>query len=229
MNMPDPTPASTPPDPAAPAITPSSSQWRNLLQLAGGRHAVVLGGFSLAATLLLAVANALTLEPIAQSAQEDLRRSLEQVIPASNHDNNPATDTLVLKADDKDVLVYRARQAGRVSGVAFEVSRRGYSGDIRVLLGIDAAGQLTGVRVLHHTETPGLGDKIETSRSDWITRFTGLSLGNPPEAQWAVKKDGGPFDQFAGATITPRAVVNAIRDGLRLFAAQRDTLLEKTP
>ncbi len=190
---------------------------------------MVLGGFSLAATLLLAVANALTLEPIAQSAQEDLRRSLEQVIPASNHDNNPAADTLVLKADGKDVLVYRARQAGRVSGVAFEVSRRGYSGDIRVLLGIDAAGQLTGVRVLHHTETPGLGDKIEVNRSDWITRFTGLSLGNPPDAQWAVKKDGGPFDQFAGATITPRAVVNAIRDGLRLFAAQRDTLLEKTP
>lgn len=229
MNKPDPMPASTPPDPAPPAITPSSSQWRNLLQLAGGRHAVVLGGFSLAATLLLAVANALTLEPIAQSAQEDLRRSLEQVIPANNHDNNPAADTLVLKADGKDVLVYRARQAGRVSGVAFEVSRRGYSGDIRVLLGIDATGQLTGVRVLHHTETPGLGDKIEVNRSDWITRFTGLSLGNPPDAQWAVKKDGGPFDQFAGATITPRAVVNAIRDGLRLFAAQRDTLLEKTP
>ncbi len=229
MNSPTPTPVSTPPDPAPPVLTPATPHWRTLLQRAGGRHAVVLGGFSLAATLLLAVANALTLEPIAQSAQEDLRRSLEQVIPASNHDNNPASDTLVLKADGKDVLVYRARQASQVSGVAFEVSRRGYSGSIRVLLGIDATGQLTGVRVLHHTETPGLGDKIEVNRSDWITRFTGLSLGNPPDAQWAVKKDGGPFDQFAGATITPRAVVNAIRDGLRLFAAQRDTLLEKTP
>lgn len=208
---------------------PIPLRFRALYQLAGGRHALVLGGFSLAATLLLALANAMTQEPIAQSAQEDLRRSLEQVIPAETHDNNPATDTLVLKADGKDVLVYRARQAGRVSGVAFEVSQRGYSGAIRVLLGMDANGQLTGVRVLHHTETPGLGDKIEASRSDWITRFTGLSLGNPPDAQWAVKKDGGPFDQFAGATITPRAVVNAIRNGLRLFAAQRDTLLEKTP
>lgn len=207
---------------------PSTQHWRRRLQRMGGEHALVLGGFSLAATLLLAVANALTLAPIAHSAQEDLRRSLEQVIPANNHDNNPATDTLVLNTDGKDVLVYRARQGDRVSGVAFEVSQRGYSGPIRVLLGIDAAGQLTGVRVLHHTETPGLGDKIEANRSDWITRFTGRSLGNPPDAQWAVKKDGGPFDQFAGATITPRAVVTAIRQGLRLFSVQRRTLLEAT-
>lgn len=225
---PDSTPASTT---TAPAPQPESgaapTRWAGLLQRAGGKHALVLGGFSLAATLLLAVVNALTLEPIAQSAREDLRRSLEQVIPASSHDNNPAADTLLLKTDGKDVLVYRARKGERVSGVAFEVSQPGYSGAIRVLLGIDADGQLTGVRVLHHTETPGLGDKIEVNRSDWITRFTGLSLGNPPDAQWAVKKDGGPFDQFAGATITPRAVVNAMRNGLRLFAAQRDTLLEK--
>jgi len=216
-----------PPTPVDAAGDPTPSSMSRLVQRMGGNHALVLGGFSLAATLLLAVANALTQEPIAESAREDLRRSLEQVIPASNHDNNPAADTVVLKADGRDVLVYRARKGGQVSGVAFEVSQRGYSGSIRVLLGIDADGQLTGVRVLQHTETPGLGDKIEVNRSDWITRFTGLSLGNPPDAQWAVKKDGGPFDQFAGATITPRAVVNAIRNGLRLFAAQRETLLEK--
>jgi electron transport complex protein RnfG len=114
-----------------------------------------------------------------------------------------------------------------VTGVAVEVSRKGYSGEIKVLLGIDENGKLLGVRVLKHTETPGLGDKIEVGRSDWITRFTGKSLGDPPDAQWAVRKDGGPFDQFAGATITPRALVNAIRDGLRLFAARRKTLLEE--
>lgn len=221
-------PPSTAPGQAAPAV-PLRQRLSALFQLAGGRHAVVLGGFSLAATLLLAVVNAVTLEPIAESAREDLRRSLEQVIPASSHDNNPADDTLLLPTEGQPVLVYRARTAGQVSGVAFEVSQTGYSGPIRVLLGIDANGQLTGVRVLHHTETPGLGDKIEAKRSDWITRFTGLSLGKPPEAQWAVKKDGGQFDQFAGATITPRAVVTAIRNGLRLFATHRATLLEKTP
>lgn len=209
---------------------PKAHMWARLsalLALAGGKHALVLGGFSLAATLLLAGAYALTREPIEQSALEDLRRSLAQVIPDSIHDNNPATDTTVLTLEGAKLLVYRARMAGRVTGVAFETSGRGYSGNIRVLLGIDASGKLLGVRVLHHTETPGLGDKIEVSRSDWITRFTGLSLGNPPEAQWAVKKDNGQFDQFAGATITPRAVVNSIRDGLRLFAAQRNTLLEE--
>jgi len=210
------------------APTPVGGSLPTLLERIGGKHALVLGGFSLAATLLLAVANDLTREPIAQSALADLRHSLEQVIPASLHDNNPASDTATLTVDGAPLQVYRARQAGRVTAVAFETSRRGYGGNIRVLLGVDATGKLLGVRVLQHTETPGLGDKIEVSRSDWITRFNGLSLGNPPEAKWAVKKDGGPFDQFAGATITPRTVVNSIRDGLRLFAAQRSTLLEET-
>ena len=198
-----------------------------MLELAGGKHALVLGGFSLAATLLLAVAYGVTKEPIEQSALEDLRHSLEQVIPASIHDNNPAADTVQLQLDGTSLLVYQARKAGHVTGVAFETARKGYSGDIRVLLGIDEDGKLLGVRVLKHTETPGLGDKIEVARSDWITRFTGRSLGDPVDAQWAVKKDGGPFDQFAGATITPRAVVNGVRDGLRLFAAHRKTLLEE--
>lgn len=206
---------------------PLLSRLSALLELAGGKHALVLGGFSLAATLLLAVAYGLTKEPIAQSALEDLRQSLAQVLPASIYDNNPAADTVQLQIDGKSLLVYRASKANHVTGVAFETSRKGYSGEIRVLLGIDENGKLLGVRVLKHTETPGLGDKIEVNRSDWITRFTGLSLGNPPDAQWAVKKDGGPFDQFAGATITPRAVVNGIRDGLRLFAANRQTLLEE--
>ena len=198
-----------------------------LLKLACGKHTLVLGGFSLAATLLLTLAYGLTREPIAKSALEDLRQSLAQVLPASIYDNNPAADTVQLQIDGKPLLVYRASKAKHVTGVAFETSRKGYSGDIRVLLGVDENGKLLGVRVLKHTETPGLGDKIEVGRSDWITRFNGLSLGNPPEAQWAVKKDSGQFDQFAGATITPRAVVNSIRDGLRLFAAHRQTLLEE--
>lgn len=209
--------------PPAPGRMP---QW---LALAGGWHGWVLGGFSLAATLVLALVNGLTLAPIHERSQEDLARSLSQVIPDSIHDNNPAVDTLDIQHEGKPLRVYRARQGGRVTGVAFETRRRGYAGDIHLLLGIDAQGRLLGVRVLRHTETPGLGDKIELGRSDWITRFTGRSLGDPPAAQWAVKKDGGPFDQFAGATITPRAVVNGIHDGLQLFAAQRRTLLEENP
>lgn len=210
---------------SAPEVTPGAARAPNLA-LEGGKHALVLGGFSLVATLLLAGAHILTKEPIERSALEDLRRSLEQVIPATTHDNNPAAEGVLLDLDGKSVKVYRARKAGHVTGVAFETSRKGYSGDIQILLGVDENGKLMGVRVLHHTETPGLGDKIEASRTDWITRFTGRSLGDPPEEKWAVKKDGGPFDQFAGATITPRAVVNGIRDGLHLFATHRKSMLE---
>ncbi|MCB8748061.1 electron transport complex subunit RsxG [Rhodoferax sp. U2-2l] len=220
MNTTDTTP------PLAP-VASLSQRVARLMELVGGKHAVVLGGFSLVATLLLTVAYSLTKAPIEQSALEDLRHSLEQVIPASIHDNNPAGDTLELLVDGAPVLVYRARQTKQITGVAFETNTSGYSGDIRLLLGIDKNGQLLGVRVLHHTETPGLGDKIEVTRTDWITRFTGKSLTNPPEEKWAVKKDGGPFDQFAGATITPRAVVKGVRDGLRLFAAHRDELLQE--
>jgi len=207
---------------AQPAARPAG--W---MQRLGGPHALVLGGFSLAATLLLALAHTFTREPIAARALEDLRQSLAQVIPQAIHDNNPAADVLDLPQPGAPLRVYRARRAGRVTGVAFETHGRGYSGDIRVLLGVAADGRLLGVRVLQHAETPGLGDKIEVGRSDWITRFNGLSLGQPPEAQWAVKKDGGQFDQFAGATITPRAVVSSVREGLRLFAAQRHALLEE--
>lgn len=206
-----------------------SARFAALLERVGGKHAIVLGGFSLVATLLLSLAYGLTKEPIARSTLEDLRRSLDQVIPASIHDNNPATDTVLLQVNGTALLVYQARQSAHVTGVAFEVSRKGYSGDIQLLLGIDRSGKLLGVRVLKHTETPGLGDKIEVNRSNWITRFNGLSLGSPPEALWAVKKDGGEFDQFAGATITPRAVVNGIRDGLRLFSAHQSTLLQEQP
>ena len=215
-----------------PIASPTAAALRSVrlaafMERAGGKHAVVLGGFSLAATLFLAVAYGLTKEPIEQSALEDLRHSLEQVIPTSIYDNNPAADTLQLQIGGAPLLVYRASKAKRITGVAFEASRQGYSGEIRLLLGIDENGKLLGVRVLKHTETPGLGDKIELNRNDWITRFSGKSLSDPPDAQWAVKKDGGPFDQFAGATITPRAVVNGIRDGLRLFAAHRSTLLQE--
>jgi electron transport complex protein RnfG len=220
MKSTDQTCASTP-------VVSWSVRLTEFMTLAGGKHALVLGGFSLAATLMLTVVYGLTKYPIEQSALEDLRHSLEQVIPISIYDNNPAADTVQLQIDGVPLRVYRASKAKHVTGVAFETSRKGYSGEIRLLLGIDENGKLLGVRVLKHTETPGLGDKIEVNRNDWITRFTGLSLGNPPDAQWAVKKDGGPFDQFAGATITPRAVVNGIRDGLRLFAVHRKTLLEE--
>ena len=191
-----------------------------------GYQTLLLGGFALAASALLVVGNLLTKGPIAQREAEDLRASLEQVIPDSLHDNDLLANPLLLPPSTADtaITVYRALDGLDVTAVAFETLGQGYAGPIRVLLGIGADGRILGARVLAHTETPGLGDKIEISRDDWITAFNGRSLSDPPPERWAVKKDGGVFDQFSGATITPRAVVAAIKRGLETFAAERDAL-----
>jgi electron transport complex protein RnfG len=127
----------------------------------------------------------------------------------------------------KELTVYRATKGGKVTGVAYEIAGSGYAGPIKLMLGVDADGKVLGVRALAHKETPGLGDKIEVKKGDWILRFTGLSLGAPPKDKWKVKKDGGQFDQFSGATITPRGVVTAVRNGLEFFAANKAQMLEK--
>lgn len=189
-------------------------------------HAVVLGGFSLAAAALLVGGNNATSEAIKQRGIEDLQASLVQVIPPSIHDNSPVADAISLtSADGKPITVYRAMKGGQVTGVAYESAGPGYAGPIRVIMGVDAQGRIMGVRVVKHNETPGLGDKIEVAKADWILKFNGLSLGNPPMEKWAVKKDGGQFDQFSGATITPRGTVTAIREGLKLFNARKAEML----
>ena len=112
------------------------------------------------------------------------------------------------------------------TGAVFQTVGRGYGGEMIVLIGVDAKGNLLGARVIRHKETPGLGDKIELAKSKWIRDFEGKSLESPPAEKWAVKKDGGVFDQFAGATITPRAVVKAVKEGMSFYAAHRDEILE---
>ncbi|MDP2168986.1 MAG: RnfABCDGE type electron transport complex subunit G [Rhodocyclaceae bacterium] len=124
------------------------------------------------------------------------------------------------------VTVYRARKAGVPTAAVFRMAERGYAADIVVLMGVDVEGRLLGVRVVKHAETPGLGDKIEIAKAKWVLAFDGKSLGDPPAAKWTVKKDGGVFDQFAGATITPRAVVKAVKTGLEFFAAHREEIVK---
>lgn len=190
-------------------------------------HAFVLGAFCLGFGAVLAATNMITADPIKLRQAEDLQASLVQVIPPTIHDNNPVQDAITVKGEaDKDVTVYRAFKGGKLTGVAYEIMGNGYAGEIRLILGVDADGKILGVRATEHHETPGLGDKINVAKTDWITRFTGLSLGAPPVDQWKVKKDGGQFDQFSGATITPRGVVAAVRGGLEFFAAHKAQMLE---
>lgn len=190
-------------------------------------HGVILGAFCLGFGLLLAVTDVITVDDIAARAVEDKQASLSQILPDSILDNNPVTDTLTMKnAHGREITIYRARKDGKVTGVAYEIFGTGYAGEMKLMMGIDAEGKVLGVRVLAHKETPGLGDKIEVKKGDWILRFNGLSQGNPPLERWKVKKDGGQFDQFAGATITPRGVLAAIRSGLEFFDQNKTRLTE---
>ena len=189
-------------------------------------HGVILGVFCLGFALVLAITDRLTEKDIIARALEDRLNSLSQVIPENIHDNNLVTDAIVMKdAQGNEITVYRATKAGNVTGLAYEIFGSGYAGRIKLMLGIDAEGKVLGVRVLAHKETPGLGDKIEVAKSKWILDFDGKSLSSPPADKWAVKKDGGVFDQFAGATITPRAVMKAVKGGLDFFAAHREEIL----
>ncbi|HEY0721943.1 MAG TPA: electron transport complex subunit RsxG [Gammaproteobacteria bacterium] len=172
--------------------------------------------------------NALPRIEAAQKAQ--LLGTLHQFVPPESHDNDMFRDTIevrdqALLGTSEAITVYRARRDGApVALVLSPVAPDGYSGDITLLIGIRYDGSIAGVRVLSHKETPGLGDRIEIDRSPWIDGFAGKSLQNPVEELWRVKKDGGQFDQFTGATITPRAVVKAVANALRYYQIHRDEL-----
>jgi electron transport complex protein RnfG len=191
----------------------------------------ILAGFALIASVLLGVTNCSTEGTIQQRLDEDLKKSLEEVVPVALYDNDMLKDTLTISSADYNIganetTVYIARKSGQVSAVCFKfIAPDGYSGAINMIMGIDRNANILGVRVLSHKETPGLGDKIEVAKSDWILNFVGRSLENLSKQQWAVKKDGGEFDQFAGATITPRKSVQAIYRGLQLFKAHQEQLI----
>jgi electron transport complex protein RnfG len=199
----------------------------NLAQLRGmlAYPGAVLGGIGLLTSGALALADRATLADIQTAQDMDMKQSLTQVLPGK-YDNDLLKDTLTLPGPDGDVTVYRARRAGRVVAVVFKVQARGYAGPVVSMMGVDRDGTMLGVRVIKHSETPGLGDKVDPAKSNWVYAFDGKSLGNPPAAQFAVKKDGGDFDQFAGATITPRAVVKSVKGGLEFFAKEKSRLLE---
>lgn len=194
---------------------------------------LLLGMMTLLASASLAWASSATKSAIEEAEARDLRDSLAQVLPTGFADNNLLADTAEVNIGDvgaeKPLLVYRARQGQDLKGVVFKVIGKGYGGEIVILMAVDKAGSVLGVRILKHTETPGLGDKIDIAKDDWVNSFSGKALDATNEAGWAVKKDGGDFDQFAGATITPRAVVKAVKGGLETFARHKAAILGKQP
>lgn len=181
------------------------------------RLVLVLTLITAGAGLVLSMVESVTREPIAEQRRLEMLRALQAVLPPA--DNSPDEDTveLVVGQDKRgrDVLrkFFRGRKEGKLSGLAFKVvAPDGYSGNIDVMVGVDPSGTVVGIEILSHNETPGLGDKIA------FPEFKGIFVGkNLDNADWRVKKDGGEFDQITGATISPRAVVGAVRKGLEFY------------
>ncbi len=202
-----------------------------MMRYAITKNAVILSLFAISTAAALAITNELTIGKVECNKQAALMASLNEVMPQDRHDNDLLADRITVS----DPLlgrnghhIYRARQDGEPNGAVLEATAPdGYGGNIALIVGVDMQGKVQGVRVVPpHNETPGLGDKIETKKSGWIYRFNGLSLGNPSDAGWAVKKDGGQFDSFTGATITPRAVVGAVHRALQYFDANQTAVFE---
>ncbi|PTC01104.1 electron transport complex subunit RsxG [Thalassospira xiamenensis] len=186
------------------------------------KNGLILAAFAVVATLLIVGTAALTGERIAAQQRQQLKSNLNEVLPEQLHDNDLFASCRLIDAPalggTQPKRVYFAYQAEKFVGAAMEVTAPdGYSGAIQLLVAARANGDVLGVRVLEHQETPGLGDKIERRKSDWITTFNGLTVNSADDPRWAVKRDGGIFDQFTGATITPKAVVNAVAGSLYAF------------
>jgi electron transport complex protein RnfG len=190
-----------------------------------------LFGFSVVGAVLLAGTFQLTRPSIEKSERDAKIKLIAQVLPAGSYDSDLVKSARPLPADPllglrKPGEYYPATLAGKTSAVVLEaIAPDGYAGEIKLLVGIQPNGQLTGVRVTEHHETPGLGDYIDIAKSPWIHQFDGKSLDNPKPDDWKVKKDGGKFDYMTGATISPRAVVKAVKHALDYFAQHKAELL----
>lgn len=196
-------------------------------------NSLLLGLFALITATLLSVTYLGTEQPIADAKREVAKRALLEIVPLDRHTNNLLVDTVAIRAESWPMLGIEegvaniARQGDEpVAVILPSVAGDGYNGDIQMIIGINIDGTVAGVRVISHRETPGLGDKVDLSKNDWILDFNGKSLSNPPPDRWKVKKDGGNFDQFTGATITPRAVVNQVFKTLQYFKEDRERLLK---
>ncbi|MDX1757443.1 MAG: electron transport complex subunit RsxG [Marinobacter sp.] len=196
------------------------------------RSAIGLGLFAVITGGTIAVTQVMTEERIEQQIARAEARALFEIIPETVHDNNMLEDAFELPADPErgfrqPFTAWKATSQGQPVGIILPVTAPdGYSGDIKLLVGIDPVGKVLGVRVTSHKETPGLGDKVERKKSDWVLDFNGRSLDNPGPEGWTVAKNGGVFDQFTGATITPRAVTKAVHKALLYFRTHQPEILQ---
>ncbi|MFD2229105.1 electron transport complex subunit RsxG [Alkalimarinus sediminis] len=199
------------------------------------RSVIGLAIFAVITAGLIAATQIMTKGTIEKQIKKAQSKALLQIISQEEHNNDLLEDTVTLEEggllnlpSSKDGYIARLDNQP-VAVILPVVAENGYSGPISMIVGIESNGSVKGVRVIAHKETPGLGDKIDIKKSDWIKQFEGASLTQPMTEQWKVKKDGGEFDQLTGATITPRAVVSGVHDALSFFNQNKDKLLSTQP
>jgi H+/Na+-translocating ferredoxin:NAD+ oxidoreductase subunit G len=194
---------------------------------------LILSLFAIIGTALVGITYESTADKIADNERRALLRKLNQILPSDLYDNDLLNSYFNIEAEQrlgqsKPSTIYVAKQQEQLSAMIFSViAPKGYSGEIKMLVGINMDGSLAGVRVVSHKETPGLGDAVEIERNNWVLGFNGKSLKDPNERDWKVKRDGGVFDQFTGATITPRAVVQAVHLCLVYFDRRKKDLIKQ--
>jgi electron transport complex protein RnfG len=202
------------------------------LTIAISKNTKILALFAIACTLAVSLVSELTKDRIKIQEQQQLLRTLHSIIEPSRYDNDIANDCIMITApelgSDKVKAAYIARKSGQVVAIAMtSTAPQGYNGNIDFIMAINLDGTVSGVRVLKHQETPGLGDKIEIRKSDWINSFTDKKMLSEEDSRWAVSKDNGMFDQFTGATITPRAIVKGVKSTLNYFNSNKPSLLAR--
>ena len=195
-------------------------------------QAMLLGGVCCVISVLLIIGNTKTSVIIEEQVTQDKLAMMADVLPAELYDNNPLKESTTISDSplvSNPITIMKASKSGQLSGAVMQVTIQGWGGKIQLIMGVNAQGEIAGVRIVNHKETPGLADKIEVAKSDWITGFNGKSLANTAKKNWAVKKDGGEFDQFAGATITPRAVVKGVYQGMEFYQEWSKTQSTTSP
>lgn len=194
------------------------------------RSGVTLAVIAAICTALVALTYRLTAERIDANEQAWLERSLQPALSGLFYDSGVTESKIIIPPPhelpgSETAIIYRVYAEDAPVAALFIVSARdGYAGPIRILAGVDTMGVVTGVHVLEHRETPGLGDRVESTKSDWVKQFNGRSLLDPEPTGWAIKGDGGQFDQLTGASVTPRAIIKAIKETLLYFEAHSEEI-----
>ena len=197
------------------------------------RPALTLAIIAAVLTALVVLVASFTRDRIASNEQAWIRQRLDALVPPATHDNDLLADSIAVTAPDllgssQPIKIYRARRAGApVAAVLRPIAPDGYRGPIELLVAIGQDGRLIGVQVIRHQETPGLGDAFESRDVHWLDRFRGRSLADPPPPRWTVRRDGGDFDAFTGATITPRAIVKAVRNSLEYYQRNSQRIFDQ--